>query len=152
MAVDWWAIFTGVWGLAAGPLGFWIGRKDRQRDVIPNVRCIDFASGTGGYSGVIEIVARTSEDITVTRIKTAGGISLAGDDNAEYDDGGSIISHQRVFLPTPRVINWHIPGNSTGRYSVVVDSLQNFQIDLMVSSSARTLRDKVIRVQALQPE
>lgn len=150
--MDWFAVATGLWGVAAGPVGFWIGRKDRQRDVLPNIRPVDFGASTLGYSGWIEIEARTSEDVIVTCINAAGGVSLVADGTIVYDDGGTIIEHKYHFVPTPRRIEWRIPGNQTARFKVIVDSLHHFRIDLTISSSARTLVDKVISFDALQPE
>ena len=149
--MDWLAIVTGLWGLTAGPAGFWLGRKDRQRDAMPNVRALDFASASKGFSGVIEIHARTSEDIILTSINAAGPVSANGEEMLEYDEGGGIAKHEWIFTPTPRPLNWRVAGNHTERFKVRVDSLDHFIIELTISSGARTLVDKVVRLYALPP-
>ncbi|MFT4056287.1 MAG: hypothetical protein QM681_17420 [Novosphingobium sp.] len=150
--VDWWAVFTAGWGLAAGPVGFYVGRRNKRNDALPNVRMQKSQQLAGFYYCIIEVQPRTNEDLTITEISAPGEISLSDDFTAEYDDGGSLLSHERIYRGKKRAVHLVIPYNAAGHIEIYVQNARYPQVDLKISSSARTLRDKVIRVAALQPE
>ncbi|WP_257541091.1 hypothetical protein [Sphingobium sp. CFD-1] len=144
----WFTIGATVWGMLAPPVAYIVGRRNEKRAAVPNVRP-DFTAGSGGYSGHLEIQARTSEDIIVSSIDAAGRIHT-GDTTMLMDNEGNITGHDYDFQRGPRSVYWRIPGGEVRRFKVVVDSLYDFDIRLTISSSASTLVDRSLIVRALQ--
>jgi hypothetical protein len=130
-------IVTGIWGLAAGPAGFWLGVRRERQNAFPNIRR-QYEFWDGGFDCKITIQARTSEDIIVSSV-SAGGKVCVDEPDLVFDDGGSIIAYNRHWRDSPATVEWLIRGGETQTFSVMVDSASDLSIRLTLSSSARTL-------------
>ena len=141
-----WAAVGTAWGLAAGPLGYWLrGRKERQNS-LPNIRR-QYAFHDGFFDCKITIHARTSEDIVVSQIQASGRISI-GNPEPVFDKGGMITDWTRDWVDSPAQVEWLIKAGDTQTFPVRVDHpSDDASIRLIFSSSARTLKRRSAIIQ-----
>ena len=93
----------------------------------------------------IEIINRCSEPLHVDRLDAPCAVCTG---NREQDEYGE--ETRPIYEPTPVFPGWEIAPHSTGTFPLWVDGPSDTSIEILVTSSLRTIRSKRVTVRPSQ--
>lgn len=133
---EWAAVALSCAVALGGLIGWWLKDRRERRNASPAVL----------WDGRrLQVKNRLSEHLLVSKARCRSGSFHRGE--YAFDDGGSLIPGSVVTYASPLDLDWSVPPSGDASFTISIVNGPT-EMELTISSSARTLRDRRIIVKA----